>query len=191
MSKINSKEKIIEVGTIELQRNGYNATGVLDITTAAGIPKGSFYNYFKSKEALGAEIINRYGNDPAHRQVLGDKSIAPRERLRLFFTNLNEMYIAKDFLHGCLLGNMSAEVGDSSPLIRKELSDIYDLWTKDIALAIADGQANGDIPYSYKSENLAIYLLDAWEGAVLRTKVDKHRHSLDTFLDIGLVTALV
>lgn len=146
--------------------NGYHATGVMDIATAAGAPKGSFYHHFASKEALGAEIVELYGFNPSRRTVLKDHAIAPAERLRLYFTALNEMYIGKGFVNGCLLGNMSDEMSDSSPLIRERLSAVYAGWSTAIAGAIRDGQADGSIPARHAAEDLAVLLLDAWEGAV-------------------------
>jgi len=173
-----------------LHHNGYNATGVLDITAAAGVPKGSFYHYFASKEALGAEVVDRYGFNATRRLVLSDQSIAPKQRLRLYFAALNEMYSGKEFVHGCLLGNLSAELGDSSPLIRTHLNAVYDEWTRAIAGAVRDGQADSSIPSTITPEELATFLLDAWEGAVLRARVAKNQQPLDVFLKVALASAL-
>ena len=64
MTRPNTREQIVQAGLKCLLERGYNGVGVQDITTAAGVPKGSFYNHFDSKEALGAEIVERYGADP-------------------------------------------------------------------------------------------------------------------------------
>ena len=61
MAKPNVKEKLIEAGLKTLLAGGFNGVGVQEITDAAGVPKGSFYNHFDSKETLGAEIVERYG----------------------------------------------------------------------------------------------------------------------------------
>jgi TetR/AcrR family transcriptional repressor of nem operon len=191
MTKPNLREQIVSAALHALHQNGYNATGVLDITKAAGVPKGSFYHYFESKEALGAEVVDRYGANSTRRLVLADQAIAPRERLRLYFTSLNAMYSGKEFVHGCLLGNLSAELGDSSPLIRQHLAAVYAVWTSAIAGAVRDGQADGSIGSTFTPEELAMFLLDAWEGAVLRARVAKEAGALEVFLKIGLATALV
>jgi TetR/AcrR family transcriptional repressor of nem operon len=185
-AKPNLREKIVVAALQAFHHNGYNATGVLDITGAAGVPKGSFYHYFESKEALGAEVVDRYGFNATRRLVLADQAIAPKERLRLYFTSLNEMYSGKEFVHGCLLGNLSAELGDSSPLIRARLAAVYAEWTRAIAGAVRDGHADGSIPARYSPEDTATFLLDAWEGAVLRARVAKDVQALDLFLKIGL-----
>jgi len=190
MTKPNLRETILDAGLKAFHQNGYNATGVLDITRAAGVPKGSFYHYFESKEALGAEVVELYGFNGKRRAVLADQSIAPKERLRTYFTGLNDMFSGKDFVHGCLLGNLSAELGDSSPVIRERLAAVYDAWTEAIAGAIGDGQADGSIRSAFPPEDLAVFILDSWEGAVLRARVAKDRRALDIFLAVGLETAL-
>jgi TetR/AcrR family transcriptional regulator, transcriptional repressor for nem operon len=58
-----------------LVERGFNAVGVQDITDAAGVPKGSFYNHFESKEALGAEVVERYGADETRREILTDPGV--------------------------------------------------------------------------------------------------------------------
>src|SRR5215470_14003251 len=58
--KPNVREQLLDTGLQVLHERGFNATSVQDITEAAGVPKGSFYNHFESKEALGAEVVLRY-----------------------------------------------------------------------------------------------------------------------------------
>jgi len=59
MPRPNVREKIIDAGLKVLIEKGFNGCGVQDITAAAGVPKGSFYNHFESKEALGGEVVER------------------------------------------------------------------------------------------------------------------------------------
>ena len=61
MAKYDTKEKIIQAALKTLLQKGFNGVGVQEITEQAGVPKGSFYNHFESKEALGVEIVERYG----------------------------------------------------------------------------------------------------------------------------------
>ena len=83
------REHLIASGLETLHRQGFSASAVQDITDAAGLPKGSFYNYFESKEALALEVIDRFGKEQgALGGVLSDESISPVERLRRYFTSL-------------------------------------------------------------------------------------------------------
>jgi TetR/AcrR family transcriptional repressor of nem operon len=190
MANPNLKQTIVEAGLDEFHRNGYNATGVQDIARAVGMPKGSFYYYFDSKEALAAEAVDLYGFGGVRRHVLADQAIAPVQRLRSYFTDLNTMFVGQEFAYGCLLGNLSAEMGDSSTLVRARLDAVYQAWTDDIAAAIRDGKADGSIRSPFPEQELAAFLLDAWEGAVLRARVSKSREALDIFMKLGLENLL-
>ena len=79
MARQNTREQIVQAGLKCLVEKGFNGVGVQDITTTAGVPKGSFYNHFESKEALGAEIVERYGADP-RRRGNSDRSIGSTAR---------------------------------------------------------------------------------------------------------------
>ena len=82
MPRPSAREQIVQAGLKCLVEKSFNGVGVQDITATAGVPKGSFYNHFESKEALGAEIVERYGADMRRRELLSNKSIPPLERLR-------------------------------------------------------------------------------------------------------------
>ena len=70
MPRLNTREEIVQAGLKCLVEKGFNAVGVQEITDAAGVPKGSFYNHFESKEALGVEIVERYGANQKRREIL-------------------------------------------------------------------------------------------------------------------------
>ena len=139
-----------------------------DITATADVPKGSFYNHFESKEALGALIVDKY--DVANELIatLLDDSVPPLDRLRGYFSGFIRHVASLDYARGCLLGSFSAEVADHSPLIRARLAAVYDRWTRGIAHAIAAGQADGSIARGVDPDVLATTLLDAFEGSMLR-----------------------
>src|ERR1700712_1568403 len=110
MPRPNVREQLLDAGLKTLLEKGFNGCGVQEITEAAGVPKGSFYNHFESKEALGAEIVERFGQDGTRRTVLTDRSIPALDRLRRYFTELNEVFVGLNYTCGCLLGNFSAEL---------------------------------------------------------------------------------
>src|ERR1700685_2744513 len=89
MPRPNCREQILQAGLKCLTTKGFNGVGGQDITDTAGVPKGSFYNHFESKEALGVEIVERYGADKRRRELLADKSIPPLERLRRHYERLS------------------------------------------------------------------------------------------------------
>src|SRR5271163_315270 len=140
MARANMRERIVEAGLKTLLEKGFNGCGVKDITDLAGVPKGSFYNHFESKEALGAAVVERYGQASARRLALRDETLPPMERLRRHFEGLSQVFSAPDYGRGCLLGNFSAEMADHSPLIRDKLAALFAAWTADIANAVKAAQ---------------------------------------------------
>ena len=139
---------------------GFNAVGVQDITDAAGVPKGSFYNHFHSKEALGVEIVERYGANQTRREILTDQTIPPLQRLRRHFDRISALYVDLHFARNCILGGFSAELANQSETIRESLRKLYGLWTKDIEATIAEAQAKGEIANKTKASDLAAFLLE-------------------------------
>ena len=190
MPRHNVREQIVEAGLKTLLQKGFNACGVRDITDAAGVPTGSFYNHFTSKEALGAEIVERYARENPRRKALKDKTLPPLERLRRHFAGLNEMYADLGYGRGCLLGNFSAELADQSPLIRERLAALSASWTRDIEEAVRDAQADGAISSRTDPADLAAFLLDSYEGALLRARVEKSGAPLDRSMTVAFARLL-
>jgi TetR/AcrR family transcriptional repressor of nem operon len=191
MAKYDTKEKIIQAALKALLQKGFNGVGVQEITEQAGVPKGSFYNHFESKEALGVEIVERYGMGSTNRAILTDKTVSPLERLRTHFAALNDMLIASKFNRGCLLGNFSAELANQSPTVRDSLAQLFTKWTKDLQVAIADAQAEGSISSKAPAGDIAAFLLDAYEGTLLRARVERSRGPFDRFMKFAFEQILV
>ena len=191
MTRPNVRQKIVDAGLKVLIEKGFNGCGVQDITNAAGVPKGSFYNHFESKEALGAEVVERYGRNNPRRAALADTSIPAMRRLRAHFERLNESFTDARFGRGCLLGNFSAELADQSQLIRERLADLYLSWSTDIATVIAEAQSDGSISTRTPAADLAAFLLDAYEGALLRARVEKSGRAFDRFMTVAFSQILV
>jgi TetR/AcrR family transcriptional repressor of nem operon len=111
--------------------------------------------------------------------------------LRAHFERLNEAYTSAHFGRGCLLGNFSAELADQSQLIRERLADLYLSWSTDIAVVIAEAQSDGSIATKTPASDLAAFLLDAYEGALLRARVEKNGRAFDRFMKVTFTQILV
>jgi TetR/AcrR family transcriptional regulator, transcriptional repressor for nem operon len=191
MARHSVREQIVAAGLDTLHRRGFNATSVQDITTAAGVPKGSFYNHFESKETLGAEAVLRYlEGSRARLAVLRDTKLPPVSRLRAYFEDLGQSFERSRYSRGCLLGNFGAELSDQSPLIRERVARAFASWSEIIAKVIAEAQAAGAVSTHFPPETLAGFVINGWEGALLRAKVDKSRAPLDQFLAVTFTKAL-
>jgi TetR/AcrR family transcriptional regulator, transcriptional repressor for nem operon len=191
MTRPSNREDIVQAGLKCLIEKGFNAVGVQDITDAAGVPKGSFYNHFESKEALGVEIVERYGANQTRREILTDPAVPPLKRLRRHFDRISALFVDSHFTRNCILGGFSAELANQSETIRESLRKLYGQWTKDIEVTIAEAQAKGEIAGKTKASDLAAFLLDAYEGALLRARVERSRKPFDRFIKFAFSELLV
>jgi TetR/AcrR family transcriptional repressor of nem operon len=191
MGRPSAREEIVQAGLKCLVEKGFNAVGVQDITDTAGVPKGSFYNHFESKEALGVEIVERYGANQTRREILTDPSVPPLQRLRRHFDRISALFAESHFKRNCILGGFSAELANQSETIRESLRKLYGQWTKDIEATIAEAQTKGEIANQTKASDLAAFLLDSYEGALLRARVERSRKPFDRFMKFAFGQLLI
>lgn len=177
------RRRLLDAGLGLVHAHGFAASGVKDITDAAGVPKGSFYAYFPSKEAFAAAILEHYWSDVETRLLpILDTSGVAQERITRFFHALADEHEAGDFLLGCLIGNLSLELGGSSEPVRTELVSILDRWGAALTACVRSGQrGRGDVRGDLDAGELAAQLIEAWEGAALRGKVTRSRTPYDRF----------
>jgi TetR/AcrR family transcriptional repressor of nem operon len=178
------RDKILRAGLDQFHRVGFNGSSVEDITDLAGVPKGSFYNHFKSKEDLALEVIGRYIEQSPH-ALLGDTAIPPLKRLKSYFSALGQQFVDSGYKKGCLLGNFSSELADHSGPVRRRLESAFDEWVNHIAAVIREAQKVGEVDSKLKPEQLAGVLLSAFEGALLRGRVLGDSAPLKEFMAVG------
>ena len=191
MGRPSAREEIVQAGLKCLVEKGFNAVGVQDITDTAGVPKGSFYNHFESKEALGVEIVERYGANQTRREILTDPSVPPLQRLRRHFDRISALFAESHFKRNCILGGFSAELANQSETIRESLRKLYGQWTKDIEATIAEAQTKGEIANNTKASDLAAFLLNSYEGALLRARVERSRKPFNRFMKFAFGQLLI
>ncbi len=66
MNTKSTRDHLLDVGVELMHRNGYKATGLTEILQAAGVPKGSFYHHFGSKEDFAAAALEKYFRGTRH-----------------------------------------------------------------------------------------------------------------------------
>ncbi len=189
-NKSEKKDLLLDAGIQFMIRQGYNGTGIKEILDEVKVPKGSFYNYFESKEDFASQVITRYVE--YFNQILLGFIAKPKENaietLRSFFLEVMQQFKTKGYTEGCLLGNLGAEISDNTELCRlsltKGVKDIQDNFLELINL----GQQQAVIRNDINSNDLAEFLFNAWEGSLMRMKIEKSEQPLSKTLGLLLDT---
>jgi TetR/AcrR family transcriptional regulator, transcriptional repressor for nem operon len=175
MARTNTREEIIRKGAELIHAQGFNATGLQQILQAAGIPKGSFYFYFKNKEDFGLEIINFFNAiiNTTFTRYLTDKKIPPLKRLEKLFEYFEAGFQKSDYALGCPIGNLSLELADTNDRLRLHLVSVIETLIAQIELCLREAKLEKSIPASLNTADTARFIFHGFEGAVLHMKVVK------------------
>lgn len=177
--------QLIESGVDAMLRKGYQGVGINEVLRTVGVPKGSFYYYFKSKEDFGVSVIQHYAACQLQlmQALLLDSSVNARTRLMNYYSKMKEYYAQDGFSTGCLVINLGGEISSfSEPLakaIRKATVAFYELITD----CIREGKRRDDIDLDEESATIAAFVNNAWEGAVMKMQIEKSPAPLDNFMD--------
>jgi TetR/AcrR family transcriptional repressor of nem operon len=184
MAEKSTREHLINVGVKLMHEHGYNATGLTEILKAADVPKGSFYHHFGSKEDFAAAALERYVTREAEHgaAVLSDTKVTPVKRLKRYFTDLMKMYGQRGAIPGCMMGKFSLEIAAESPELRRQISESFAAWQEEIASVIREAVVQKEIPVKTDASSLAGFLLNSWEGALVRSQAEKSDEPLKVFL---------
>lgn len=191
--KINdTRNLIIQTGADLIGTKGFGATGINGILTVAGVPKGSFYHYFSSKNDFGLAIIDTFADeyDTKLELILNDHSRSCVDRLRAYFDNGFDHMASCDFTRGCLIGNLGQELAGQNEMFRVRLDKVFCAWEKRFERCIAEAQTAGDISADIDPSDAASVLLSGWEGAILRSKVVKSTAPMDRFVRVFFTQCL-
>ncbi|HEY9792738.1 MAG TPA: TetR family transcriptional regulator C-terminal domain-containing protein [Candidatus Obscuribacterales bacterium] len=182
----NIRAELIQAGTQIMLEKGFNNTGIAEVLTTVGVPKGSFYYYFESKEEFGLQIINTFDEDRTARldHFLGDKSTTPIQRLKAWCEDRRLNMQDSKCRKGCLIGNLSQEMADQSEVFRARLEEILTRWRNKFAACIKEGQTLGQITSEIDAVDLAEFFLSGWEGSLIRTKTTKNTGPQEVFIRV-------
>lgn len=185
MSKQETKQTLLQVGTQYLLEHGYHHSGLNDVLEAARVPKGSFYYYFDSKEDFGIQLLEFFDHDnqATLTSFVEDESHPPLERLRRYFEYNLDRLEALGCRQGCLIGNFGQELSDQNEVIRQKVDDLMAHWSATIADCLRLAQGQNQLDADLDAQELADFCLNSWQGAVLRMKVVKDTTPLRTFID--------
>lgn len=186
-----TRELLLRAGLEALTEKGFAATGIDEVLKRVGVPKGSFYHYFDSKEAFGAALIDRYASYFARKleRHFRDESMRPLERIKAFVDDAQAGMARHDFRRGCLIGNLGQEMAALPESFRARLSAVFDDWERRLARCIEAAQQLDQIPGTVDCMQIASFFWIGWEGAVLRAKLERSTKPLEIFAN-GFFTGL-
>lgn len=179
------REKLLDEGVRLLMKQGYHATGVNEIVKNVQIPKGSFYSYFESKEAFAAESITHY-IEPFIQLLskhIQNPQVDSLTALKNYYAELVAEVEKGGYKGGCLLGNLMGEIGDTSELCNQSLKHVVDRYKLLQQKALLQAQGEGTVRKDRNAENMADLLVNNWQGALLRMKLEQSVQPLQEFCD--------
>lgn len=169
-----NRQRVLQVAKDIISCKGFAAVGLNEILTAAGIPKGSFYYYFASKEEFGTAMLedyfSRYMDDMDRLMGL---NLSAREKLIVYWQDwlqTDSQHIPKG--HKCLAVKLGSEVSDLSDSMR----EVLDRGTREIIrrlsllIDLLAEQENYQVP-AEGSLLFARNLYQLWIGASMLGKI--------------------
>ena len=179
-----NKEDIIKQGVELFRVQGYHNTGISDILKTCDIPKGSFYNYFKSKEGFCISALDYYGDSQLEymRNILMNAGSSPVDRLNVFYTSLIQKYSQEKVLSGCLIHNISNEAGGLNEGLAEASNRNFNKWINILARVVAKGQAVSEIRNDMGALEIAEYLHSSFYGMLSRMKATRNTDNLEDWL---------
>lgn len=187
-----TKTSLLEAGACIMVTKGYNNTGIQEVLEATGVPKGSFYYYFDSKEDFATQIIDHFDNTQTEKlkHYLEDRKLNPLERLKAYCNAGRKALKENQCRNGCLVGNLSQEMSDQSEVLRAKLEDVLSRWRGRFALCIKEGQEAKLISSKFDHNMLAEFFQSGWHGAIMRAKTTKNTVPLDAFMTLMFESVL-
>ena len=145
-----------------------------EILHSANVPKGSFHHHFGSKEDFAAATLEKYtAREAEHFAAFNDSKTLPLKRLKRYFSDLVKVTGQSGPIPGCMIGRFTLEIADEGPQLRKRISTSFARWQHKIATVIEQAVTQKELPADTDPESLAGFVLNSWEGALLRSQAEK------------------
>ncbi|MCE0742725.1 TetR/AcrR family transcriptional regulator [Acetobacter sicerae] len=176
-----ARQHILEAARPLIGLRGFSAVGLAQILDVAGIPKGSFYHYFESKEAFGEALLQSYIDDYLIKMddIIRNDDESAIERITRYFTFWRDTHIDGQIGNKCLIVKLAAEVSDLSEPMRAILNVGTRAVIDRLSALIARGQAEGSIRSKQPAQMLAASLYQLWLGSTLLAKITRNSPPFD------------
>lgn len=176
-----TRADILATGQAIMSRKGFSAVGLTEILTLAGVPKGSFYHYFASKDAFGEAMLAAYFTDyhAEMDELFARPGLTMAERLMLYFANWRQAQGAMECQGRCLAVKLGAEVADLSEPMRLALKSGTHGIIARLTGAIETGVAEGSLRVADPAGEVAAALYHQWLGASVMVKILRNQDPFD------------
>lgn len=180
-----TRTALIRTGIAMYTEHPFQGVGLEQVLRRVGVPKGSFYHYFSSKEAFGLAVIDAYGEYFASKLKahFNNDRLSPLARLRNFVVDARQGMARFEFRRGCLIGNLGQEMGGTNDAFRERLEGVFLEWQVLLAELFNHAVKQGELAPSADSQRLSTLFWIGWEGAVLRAKLTQSPMPLDLFAE--------
>ena len=181
-----TRAALIRSGVELMTTYGYISSNIESILKHVGVPKGSFYYYFKSKEEFGKTIIASYDSFFAHKldKHLTNASIeSPLARITAFYEDAKQGMAKYDYNRGCLIGELIQEESLLPEGYAVLLEQVLQNWQVKIENCLLLAKNLNEIGSDIDCKLLAKFFWLGWEGAVTRSKLVKKSDPLDLFIN--------
>lgn len=186
---MDQKELLLQKGFELFSTQSYNSIGLRAIAKSIDVPIGSFHYHFKNKEAFALAIIDRF----FEKELLGkgsriifDLSTNAKQKLVKYFQVFIDFHkqnsTSFDTTSSCLLAGFGQELSNQNQVIADKVASIYNKIILGIKTLLDLGKVDGSVKRDINTKQMAGFIFDAYEGALLRRKIKRSDQPLDDFI---------
>ncbi|GLR09431.1 TetR family transcriptional regulator [Mixta theicola] len=167
-----TREQLLAIGEQLCLQRGFTGMGLSELLSQAGVPKGSFYHYFRSKEAFGVAMLERYFSAVRHSMLIWfDAPLPPRQRLLDYYRQAEQRFRETGHIENCLAVKISAEVCDLSEEMRLALEQGTAAQMAILTTTLRVAVTQDELRLSCSPDVMAQTLYSLWLGASLQSKI--------------------
>ncbi|MEW1642579.1 TetR/AcrR family transcriptional regulator [Streptomyces sp. NPDC091219] len=181
-----TRRSILDTAQRIMSRKGFAAVGINEVLSAAGVPKGSFYHYFGSKDAFGEAMMQSYFTDylADMDRILAEPGATSAQRLLNYWQSWRDTQSLDECQGKCLAVKLGAEVADLSESMRLALKDGTTAIVDRLERTIDAGVQDGSLSVDDGARTTAQVLYDMWLGASVMAKIHRDIGALDTAMTV-------
>ncbi|MGV3661040.1 MAG: TetR/AcrR family transcriptional regulator [Prosthecobacter sp.] len=170
-----TREKLVGATVSLILKQGFSATSVDQICSAAGVTKGSFFHHFENKEAIGKAAVEWWGEfgTNLYAEAWKDAGLDPLQQLHRML-DIMSGFTQSEEVCTCVVGMLSQELAQSHPAMRAGCERQLDVWTANVARMLREAKAKHKPKSDFDPVEAAWFLQSIWQGSMLIGKTREH-----------------